>query len=151
MAQVMEKPETAVQDTLEEVRTAVQELHKAISSTLAKRGNATKAEVEGVIKKAKDATESAKSAMSSRHEAAKQQLAEVVAKLEAAQGHAAESLKSSGEAVRKAGPAIGAAALGATGLIMALAVVRDSAQKISEAIAARRSEHAAKQRTKTAS
>ena len=151
MAQTMEKPQAAARDAVDNVRTATQELHKAISDTLAKRGSATKAQVDAVIKKAKDAAESARSAMNSRQGAAKRQLTEAVAKLEAAQKHAAESLKSSEDAVRKSGPGIGAAVLGTAGLIMALAAARDAAQKISEVVAAQRSEHAAQHQTKKAS
>ena len=151
MAQTMEKPQAAARDAVDNVRTATQELHKAISDTLAKRGSATKAQVDAVIKKAKDAAESARSAMNTRQGAAKQQLTEAVAKLEAVQKHAAESLKSSEEAVRKSGPGVGAAVLGTAGLIMALAAARDAVQKISEAVAARRSEHAAHHQTRKAS
>ncbi len=133
--QVMQKPD-AVSDALNHVRTATQELHRAISDSLAKRTTATKAEVEGVIKKAKDAAESAKSAMNARQETAqaavKQQLAQAIERLDSAHKHVADSIKSSGEALQAS-------------LSKALADTRAAVQNTSEAIAARRSEQAGKQ------
>lgn len=130
-----EKPGAAVHDALDHARAVTQQLHQAISDTLAKGASARKAEVEGAIQKAKEAGEATRLAMRARHEAAqeatKKQLTEAVAKLEASQKHAAESLKSSGDAFHAA-------------LSKALADARASAQCISEAIAAQRSEHAAK-------
>jgi len=130
----VKKPDAAVRDALDHVRTATQELHRAISETLAKRANATKAEVEGVIRKAKDAADSAKSTMRARQETAqgavKQQLTQAIDKLEAVEKHASESLKSSGDAFHAS-------------LAKALADARASVQNVSEAVAARRSEKAA--------
>jgi len=122
-------------DGLDRVRHVAQELHKTISDTLAKRASATKADVEGAIQKAKTAAESARSAMQAKHDAAqdtiKKKLTAAVDKLDSAEKHAAESLKKPGEALHMS-------------LSKALADSRESIQKISEAIAARRSEHAAK-------
>lgn len=133
--QGMQNPD-AVGDALNGLRTATQELHRAISDTLAKRTSATKAEVESVIKKAKDAAESAKSAMNSRqetaHAAIKQHLTQTFEKLDSAQKHAAEGLKSSGEAFQAS-------------LSKALADARAAVQNTSEAIAARRSEQVKQQ------
>ena len=132
--QVMQNPD-AMSNALDHVRTATQELHRAISDTLAKRANATKAEVESVIKKAKDAADTAKSAMNARQEGAqtaiKQQLTQVIEKLDSAHKHAADSLKTSGEAFHAS-------------LSKALADARAAVQNTSEAIAARRSEQAGK-------
>lgn len=136
------KPDAAVRDALEHARTLTQQLHQTISGTLAKRTGATKTDIEGAIKKAKEAAESTRSAMRARHEAAqettKKHLTEAVARLEASERHAADSLKSHGEVLH-------------TALGKALADARASAQNISEAIAAQRSAHAAKQPTKKAS
>ena len=130
--QVMEKTAAAVRDALGHARVATQELHQAISGILAKGARATKAEVEGVIQKAKAAADSAMRARQEVHqEAIKKQLSEAIDKLQAAEKHATESLRNSGEAFH--------ASLG-----KALADARASVQKISEAVAARRSEQAAK-------
>lgn len=132
----MAKDQAMQNDALDNVRTAAQELHRAISDALAKRTTATKAQMETVIKKAKDAAESAKSVMNDRHELAqatiKQQLSQAIDKLDSVQKHAADSLKNSGEAFQAS-------------LSKALADARVAVQNTSEAIAARRSEQTVKQ------
>jgi ElaB/YqjD/DUF883 family membrane-anchored ribosome-binding protein len=132
----MAKDQVMQNDALDHVRTAAQELHQAISETLAKGTSATKAQVESVIKKGKDAADSAKSVMNARHELAqaaiKQQLVQAIDKLDSAQKHAGDSLKSSGEAFQAS-------------LSKALADARVAVQNTSEAIAARRSQQAVKQ------
>jgi len=127
-----QKADRAVGDALEHVRTAAQELHQAMSNTLAKRASATKADIENLLKQAKAADEAARSAMRTQQGAIKQKVTEAIEKLDTAQKHAAESLKSSGETFHAS-------------LTRALADVRGSVQKISEAVAAQRSERAAKQ------
>ena len=121
----MGKIETNVKDALDHVRAATQELHGAISDAVAKRGGATKADLEAFKQKAKAATESAKGSLSTQHEAAKKKLSEAVTHLEATQKHITESLKSSGNALQ-------------TSIKQALADARASAQKVSEAVAAKR-------------
>jgi hypothetical protein len=122
----MGKIETNVKDALDHVRAATQELHGAISDAVAKRGGATKADLEVFAQKAKAVTESAKGSLSTQHEAAKKHLTEAVTDLEATQKHVAEGLKSSGQAFQ-------------TSVQKALADARASAQKVSEAVAAKRS------------
>jgi hypothetical protein len=122
----MGKIETNVKDALDHVRAATQELHGAISDAVAKRGGATKADLEVFAQKAKAVTESAKGSISTQHDAAKKHLAEAVTHLEATQKQVAESLKSSGQAFQ-------------TSVQKALAEARASAQKVSEAVAAKRS------------
>jgi len=122
----MGKMETNVKDALDHVRAATQELHGAISDAVAKRGGATKADLEVFAQKAKAVTESAKGSISTQHDAAKKHLAEAVTHLEATQKQVAESLKSSGQAFQ-------------TSVQKALAEARASAQKVSEAVAAKRS------------
>jgi hypothetical protein len=122
----MGKIETNVKDALDPVRAATQELHGAISDAVAKRGGATKADLEVFAQKAKAVTESAKGSISTQHDAAKKPLAEAVTHLEATQKQVAESLKSSGQAFQ-------------TSVQKALADARASAQKVSEAVAAKRS------------
>lgn len=122
----MGKMETNIKDALDHVRAATQELHGALSDAVAKRGGATKADVEALAQKAKVAVESAKGSITTQNEAAKKLLAEVVTHLEAMQKHVAESLKTSGQAFQ-------------TAVQKALADARASAQKASEAVAAIRS------------
>jgi hypothetical protein len=123
---VMGKMDTNVKDSLDHIRAATQELHAAISDAMAKRGGATKADLEAFAQKAKAVTESAKGSISTQHEAAKKYLTDAVTHLEATQKHVAESLKSSGQAFQ-------------TSVQKALADARASAQKLSEAVAAKRS------------
>jgi hypothetical protein len=128
----MEKHEDVkVKDALDQVRAAAEELHAAISDAAAKRGGAVKADLEAVSQKAKAITESVKGSIGAQHEAAKKHLAEAVTHLEATQKHAAEALKSSGQAFQ-------------TSIKQVLADARASVQKISEAVAARRSAESAR-------
>jgi uncharacterized protein YqgV (UPF0045/DUF77 family) len=122
----MGKIETNVKGALDHVRAATQELHGAISDAAAKRGGATKADLEALAQKAKAVTESAKGSISTQRDAAKKLLADGVTHLEATQKHVAKSLKSSGQSFQ-------------TSVQKALADARASAQKISEAVAAKRS------------
>ena len=122
----MGKIETNVKDALDHLRAATQELHGAISDAVAKRGGATKADLEVFAQKAKAVTESAKGSISTQHEAAKKHLTEAVTHLEATQMHVAEGLKSSGQVFQ-------------TSVQKTLADARASAQKVSEAVAAKRS------------
>ncbi len=122
----MGKIETNVKDALDHIRAATQELHGAISDAAAKRGGATKADLEALAQKAKAVTESAKGSISTQRDAAKKHLADGVTHLEATQKHIAESLKGTGQSLQ-------------TSVQKALADARASAQKISEAVAAKRS------------
>src|SRR5258706_15592405 len=122
----MGKIETNVKDALDPVREATQELHGTISEAAAKRGGATKADLEALAQKAKAVIESAKGSISTQRDAAKKHLADGVTHPEATQKHVAESLKSSGQSFH-------------TSVQKALADARASAQKISEAVAAKRS------------
>jgi fructose-specific phosphotransferase system component IIB len=123
-----------VQDALDHVRAATQELHGAISDAAAKRGGAVKADLEALSLKAKGVTESVKGSIGAQSEATKKALAEAGTHLDATQKHIAESLKSSGQAFQNS-------------VRQALADARAAAQKVSEAVAAKRSA-ASKQSTK---
>jgi protein-tyrosine-phosphatase len=123
---VMGKMDTNIKESLDHVRADTQELHRAISDAVAKRGGATKADLEAFAQKAKTVMESAKGSISSQHEATKKYLTEAVTHLEATQKHVADSLKSSGQAFQ-------------TSVQKVLADARASAQKVSEAVAAARS------------
>ena len=120
-----------VKDALDHVRAKAQELHGAISDAAAKRGGAIKADLESVPQKAKAAMESIKATMGTQNEDVKKNLAGAVTHLEATQKHAAESLKSSGQAFQ-------------TSVAKAVADARASVQKISEAVAAKRSAQSTK-------
>jgi len=121
-----EEVKTKVKDTLDHVREAAQEFHGRISDAAAKRGGATKADLEAFAQKAKAVTDSAKGSLATQHEASKKHLSEAVSKLEATQKHVAEGLKSSGQAFQ-------------TSINHALADARASVQKVSEAVAEKRS------------
>ena len=123
--------EPKVKDALDHVRAAAQELHGHISDAAAKRAGAAKADLEALGQKAKAVTDSAKASISSQNEAVKKHLTEAVAKLEATQTHVAEGLKASGQAFE-------------TSVAKAVADARASVQKISEAVAAKRSAASAK-------
>jgi len=120
------KESTKVKDALDHARETAQELHGAISDAAAKSGGAVKADLEAISQKAKAAVESVKASVGAQQEATKKHLTEAVTYLEAAQKHAAEGLKSSGQVFQ-------------TSIRQTLADARASVQKISEAIAAKRS------------
>jgi hypothetical protein len=122
-----------VKDALDQLRADTQELHGKISDAAAKRGGAIKADLEAVSQKAKAVRESVKGSIGAQHEATKKHLAEAVTHLEATQKHAAEALKSSGQAFQ-------------TSVGHALADARASVQKVSEAVAAKRSAESTKAR-----
>lgn len=115
-----------IKDGLARVRLNMQELHKVISDAAAKRGGATKADLEMVAEKTKTAMEQAKSAMTAQSEAGKTLLSEAVALLNSTQKHLSEAKKASGQALQTA--------------VKHIAVdIRAAAQKASEAVAAARS------------
>ena len=117
--------DTQVKDAVDQVRSATQQLHKAISDAAAKRGGAVKADLQAVPQMAKAAADSIKSSMATQNEAAKKRLAEAVTYLEATQKHAADGAKSSGKEFH-------------TAVRQTIADARAAAQKVSEAVAANR-------------
>ncbi|HVP34240.1 MAG TPA: hypothetical protein VMT09_11400 [Steroidobacteraceae bacterium] len=117
---------THMSKDLDKVRAAAQELHGAISDAVVKRGGAVKADFEAVGQKAKSVTESVKTSLSAQNDATKKHLKDAVTDLEAVQKHAAEALKNSGQAFQ-------------TSIRQTLADARASVQKVSEALAAKRS------------
>jgi len=116
---------------LDHVRTAAQDLHRALSDAAAKRGGAVKADLEAVGQKAKSVTESVKATMGVQNEATKKYLKEAITDLEAMQKHATEAIKTSGQAFQ-------------TSIRQTLADARASVQKVSEAVAAKRSAESTK-------
>ena len=111
---------------LDHARAAAQELHGALSDAVAKRGGAIKGDLESVPLKAKAVVDSIGKSMSAQNAAAKQSLGEATNYPQATAAHATEALKSSGRAAE-------------TSIQKALTDARTSVQKISEAVAAKRS------------
>ena len=120
------KTDPKIKDALDDVRASAQKLHGAISDAAAKRGGATKTDLEAFAQKAKSLTESVKGSMGTQRDAAKKHLGDAVTKLEATQKHVADGVKTSGQAFQ-------------TSVKKAVADARASVQKISEAVAAKRS------------
>ena len=116
----------SVNKDLDQVRAAAQALHGAISDAAARRGGAVKADLEAVGPKAKAITESLKASIGAQNEVTKKHLKEAVTDLEAVQKHAAEAMKNSGRAFQAS-------------IRQTLADARASVQKVSEAVAAKRS------------
>jgi hypothetical protein len=117
--------DTEVKDAVDQVRSATQQLHKAISDAAAKRGGAVKADLQSVPEMAKAAVDSIKGSMAAQSEAAKKRLAEAVTYLEATGKHAADGVRSSGKEFQ-------------TAVRQTIADARAAAQKVSEAVAANR-------------
>ena len=115
-----------VKGALDHIRAAAQELHGAISDAATKRNGDIKADLAAIPQEAKTVTDSIKGSMGVQNEAVKKHLAEAVTHLESTQKHATESLKSSGQAFQ-------------TSVRRALADARASVQKVTEAVAAKRS------------
>jgi len=117
--------DTQVKDAVDQVRSATQQLHKAISDAAAKRGGAAKADLEAVPMKAKAAIDSIKSSVATQNAAAKKHLTEAVTFLEATRTHAAEGVKTSGKEFQ-------------TAVRQTIADARAAVQQVSEAVAAKR-------------
>ena len=117
--------DTQVKDAVDQVRSATQQLHKAISDAAAKRGGAVKADLQAVPQMAKAAVDSIKGSMATQNDAAKKRLAEAVTYLEATGKHAADGVKSSGKEFQ-------------TSVRQTIADARAAVQKVSEAVAAKR-------------
>jgi len=117
--------DTQVKDAVGQVRSATQQLHKAISDAAAKRGGAVKADLQAVPQMAKAAIDSIKGSMGAQNDVAKKRLAEAVTSLEAAGKHAAAGVQASGKQFQ-------------TAVRQTIADARAAAQKASEAVAATR-------------
>jgi hypothetical protein len=118
-------PETKVKDAVDKARAAAQELHRAISDAAAKRGGAAKADLEAVPQMARAAIGSIKGSVAVENEAAKKRLAEAATYLEATSQHATDGVKSSGKEFQ-------------TAVRQTIADARAAVQKVSEAVAAKR-------------
>jgi hypothetical protein len=122
--------DTKVKDAVDQVRVAAQDLHKAITDAAAKTGGAAKADLQAVQQKAKAATDSIKSSLGTQNAAAKKSLTEAVTYLEATGKHAAEGVKASGKEFQ-------------TAVRQTIADARAAVQKVSEAVAAKRTAESA--------
>jgi len=118
-------PDTKVKDAVDKARAAVQELHRTITDAAAKRGGAVKADLEAVSQKAKAVSESIKGSLAVQNGTTKKHLAEAMTYLEATGKHAADGVKSSGKELQ-------------TAVRQTIADARAAAQKVSEAVAAKR-------------
>ena len=125
MSHTVESP-TGVKDALDNARVAAQDLHRALSDAAAKRGGAIKADLEAVPPKVKAIAASIRASLDAQSAAAKNSLGDAVTYLEATGTHVADALKSSGDAAL-------------TSIQHAVADARASVQKISEAVAEKRS------------
>ena len=115
-----------VKTALDNVRSAAQELHGAISDAMTKRSGATKADLQSFAQKIKTVTDSAKNTLSTQNATVKKKMNDAVTQLETTQQHINDGLKASGDKVQ-------------TSVRQALTDARASVQKISEAVAAQRS------------
>ena len=118
-------PDTEIKDAIDQVRSATQQLHKAISDAAAKRGGAVTADLQAVPQMAKAAVDSIRGSMAAQNEAARKRLAEAVTYLEATGKHAADGVRSSGKEFQ-------------TAVRQTIADARAAAQKVSEAVVANR-------------
>ena len=135
MERASQKPEVTVKDALDNVRLAAQQLHGAIIAALGKQMGATSTDIEALARRAKDSAAMARSAARERYEAAeaeiRKRLSEAADKLDAAGRETTASVQKSGRELRDS-------------LMQALAQARASAADISNAVAAKRSEIAAR-------
>lgn len=115
-----------VKDALDDVRAAAQQLHAAISDAAAKRNEAIKADFQAIPPKAKAVMDSIKSKIGAQNEVAKKRLTEAITHLEATKKHADESLKNTGQTFQAS-------------VTQTLADARAAVEKVSEAVAAKRS------------
>jgi hypothetical protein len=127
-ATVSAKPgaETKVKDAIDHLRLSAQELHKAISDAAAKRSGATKADIAVLNEKAKTVAQSAKASIKGEQGKVAKQLTDAASHLEATQANLSQSAKAMGTAFD-------------TAVKKVLAEARASVQKISEAVAEKRS------------
>jgi hypothetical protein len=123
-------PDPEVRDAVDQVRSATQQLHKAISDAAAKRGGAVKADLQAVPQMVKAAVDSIRGSMAAQNEAARKHLAEAVTYLEATGKHAADGVRTSGKEFQAA-------------VRQTIADARAAAQKVSEAVAANRTARSA--------
>jgi len=117
---------TKVSDALDHARTAAQELHGALSDAVAEHGRAVEVDLEALPLKAEAIAKSIGTSLDAQAAATKQTVGEAVAYLEATAVHTTQALKRSGHAAEQS-------------IREAIGDARAAVQKISEAVAAKRS------------
>ncbi len=115
-----------VKDALDTVRAAAQHLHAAIGDAAAKRNEAAKADIQAIPSKAKAVMDSIKGSIGAQNEVEKKHLTEALTHLEATKEHADQSLKTTNQAFQ-------------TSVTQTLADARAAVDKVTEAVAAKRS------------
>lgn len=118
--------EARAKEAIDHLRSAAQDLHKQISDAAAKRSGATKADIAALSEKAKTVAQTAKASIQAEHGDVAKHLTDAVNHLEATQAHLSDSLKATGTAFE-------------TSVKKVLAEARASVQRISEAVAEKRS------------
>ena len=117
---------TVVKEAIDHLRSSAQELHKSISDAAAKRSGATKADIAALTEKAKSVAQSAKASINAEQGKVAKQLTNAASHLEATKATLSQSVKATGTAFDSAVKKV-------------LAEARASVQKISEAVAEKRS------------
>ncbi|WP_298166433.1 hypothetical protein [Novosphingobium sp.] len=120
------KPHTKIKDALDHGRAAAQELHSALSDAVRNGGETIKGDLEGLVLEAKAIAVSMGGSLEAQSAAAKKAIDEAVVSLEATATHTAQATKSSGHDAERS-------------IQQAISDARGAVQKISEAVAEKRS------------
>jgi fructose-specific phosphotransferase system component IIB len=125
-----EQADLHVKDALDRARVSAQELHRALTDAAARHGGALKADLDALPGQARTLEHTVRHSLEAQNAITRHYIDQAATYLHATHMRIDEALKSSGAA--------------AEGLIQsAISDARESLQNISEAIAARRSHHAA--------
>ena len=125
--------EAKVKDAIDNLRSAAQDLHKEITEAVAKKSGTTKADITALTEKAKSVAQSAKASIDTQKGNVAKHLTDAVKHLEAIQANLNDSLKASGAALD-------------TSVKKVLAEARASVQKVSEAVAEKRTANSAQKK-----
>jgi len=126
-----EQADVKVNNALDQMRIAAQDLHKALSDAAARHGEVLRADLEALPAQAKALEHTVRHSLDAQDVLTKDYIEKAAAYLHSTHTRIDEALKASGEA--------------ASGLIQSATFdARESLQKISEAIAAKRSSLSAK-------
>ena len=117
--------QTKVRDALDHARSAAQELHGALSDAVAMHSEAIKGNLEALPLKANTIADSIENSLDAQAATTKQAIREAVGYLKATAKYAAQALNSSGHEAERS-------------IQRAIIDARASVQKISEAVAAKR-------------
>ena len=120
-----------IKETLDQARSAAQNLHKQIDATTAKDHAAIRADVQNSADKAKQLAASLKTIVDGQRADAKQHIKDAASQLEDAAKHAGELAKASDAQLKEHNKAM-------------LGKVRDAAESLSQAVASERTKLAAK-------